>query len=92
MGRAATSSIQTPREFTRISAWMGPWVRPSALIAASVVRMIAALRGGGLARRRDVDGLFKERAVERIGLVENREHAQLSIREQCLRARIRGLR
>ncbi len=41
MGRAATSSIQTPRGLTRISAWMGPWVRPMAAMAAEVVSKMA---------------------------------------------------
>ena len=33
-------------------------------------------------RRRDVDRLFEERAVERIGFVENREHAQRAVVHQ----------
>src|SRR5262249_28052893 len=35
-------------------------------------------------RRRDVDGLFKERAVERVGLVEDRQHLEPSRGQQAL--------
>src|SRR5580704_19693947 len=33
-------------------------------------------------RGSNVDGLFKERTVERIGLVEQRQHAQRAVMEQ----------
>ena len=34
IGRAATSSTNTPRAFTRHSAWIGPWRNPTAPAAA----------------------------------------------------------
>ena len=39
---------------------------------------------GMLARWRDVDGLLEEGTIERIGLIENREHAQSAAREKPL--------
>src|ERR1700728_2925554 len=41
------------------------------------------LRFAGLTRRRDVDGLLEERAVERIRLVEKRQHAEFSLGEDA---------
>jgi hypothetical protein len=72
------------RGFTRISAWMGPCVRPSAFgWRLRVVRTMARCVSRIFARRRDVDGLFEERTIERIGLVEKREHAELAMRENA---------
>ena len=45
---------------------------------------MARWRGGILARWREVDGLLEKGAIERIGLIEDREHAQLATREQPL--------
>src|ERR1700678_1343542 len=41
------------------------------------------LRGRIFARRRNVEGLFEEWAVQRIGLVEQRKHAELAVRQDA---------
>ena len=73
-----------PPSLTRHSAWTGPWCRPMAF-AARVDRLddsILDLRRRR--RRRDVDRLFEERAVERFGLVEDRQDVQRAVVQQRL--------
>ena len=69
---------------TRHSAWMGPCVRPSARHAAVDRVVHRALHRRRRARRRHVDRLLEERTVERIGLVEDRQHLQRAVDEHAL--------
>ena len=46
--------------------------------------MTLRLRGVAARRRGDVEGLFEERAVERIGLVEHRQHVQRAVHQDAL--------
>ena len=55
----------------------GPWCRPSACTARAVVSSSASCTAARLARRRHVDGLFEERALQRIGLVEDRQRLEI---------------
>ena len=76
MGRAATSSIQTPLV---VRAQFG--VERAMVQAQRAHRPLdrcahALLRRGALARRRHVNGLFEERPFQRIGLIEYREDAR----------------
>ena len=54
----------------------GPVSRPSARAAAATASAMRRWSGSGQPRRRDVDGLLEGRAVQRIGLVEQRQHLQ----------------
>ena len=55
---------------------------PSARTARAVVSISACLHLGGLARRRHVDGLLEERALQRIGLVEDGERLEFARGDQ----------
>src|SRR5919108_4044457 len=43
---------------------------------------------GREARWRDVDRLLKKRAVQRVGLVEERQHAQLAVGDEALQGHL----
>ena len=82
IGRAATSSTKTP---VALHAALG--VNRSVAQAEGAGRLATAaidraLRVVGRRRRREVDGLFEEWPVERIGLVEDREQLQGAVVHQ----------
>ena len=68
------------RSCTRTSAWTGPSTSPRAAAAAAVADSTAAVSAGAEARRGHVDRLLERRAVERVGLVEHGQDAQLARR------------
>ena len=66
---------------TRSSAWIGPSRSPTAATRRFDDRPLVGL---GQARRRRVDGLLEERALERVGLVEQRKDIEVAVDEQAL--------
>ena len=77
MERAATSmTTGRPSAPTRSSACTGPSRKPRAAAAAITVGGQRGLDRHRLARRGDVDRLLEERAVERVGLVEDGQHLE----------------
>ncbi len=90
-GRTARQSAAPPlpaprprRRLTRHSAWIGPCQSPAARAACVTAAMTAHRRRVAARRRRDVERLFEERTVERVGLVEHRQHVQRAVFEHAL--------
>ena len=91
IGRAAISmstGLSSPG-VQRSSAWTGPVSRPSARAAAAAPSASAGLIGRRQPRRRDVDGLLEGRPVERVGLVEQRQHLKGAARQDALQRELR---
>ena len=82
IGRAATSSIQTPASFTRISACTGPSVRPSAVTARCVASKIDCLHLAGSRDGVEINGFLEERTVERIRLIEQSQRLKTPVGDQ----------
>ncbi len=79
--RSAAPRLRARRRrpaFTRHSAWIGPCRKPSPRGPRRRRRRWRAARRRRR-RGRDVDRFLEERTVERIGLVEDREHVQLAV-------------
>ena len=84
MVRAATSRITGPSGPSRASAWTGPSRSPSAAGPGGDGLHHPLLERGRVARRRDVEGLLEERAVERVRLVEERQDLEPPAPEEPL--------
>ena len=69
---------RSPPRFARAgtSACIGPCDRPIARAARPTAATIACCSSREAPRRRDVDRFLEERTVERIGLVEDRQHVK----------------
>ena len=87
--RAATSRMYGPPGPSRSSAWIGPCRSPNAADGPLDRLDDRLLRLLGVARRRDVDRLLEERAVERVRLVEEGQHAQRASVEQPFQRHLR---
>ncbi len=79
--RAATSITKARPSRTRSSAWTGPSVSPSALVAPCGGRQDGREVGATEPGRCHIERLLEKRAVERVGLVEDGEHAELAVGE-----------
>ncbi len=70
--------------FTRHSAWTGPGAGRARRPPPPPPSTIRACTSAGGARRRDVNRLLEERAVERVRLVEDRERLESAARQHAL--------
>ena len=88
--RAAISSTTGPRGESRSSAWSGPLGEPERPCPVRDDPLDLALERGRVARRRDVNGLLEVRAVERVRLVEQREHLERAAAQEPLERDLRA--
>ena len=84
MVRAAASSSHASPVCHRTSACTGPATRPKGGHRPADTFGDARLGGPAEPARGDVDALLEVRAVERVGLVEERQHLEPAVGEQAL--------